>query len=207
VQEFSPLENQHVVRARHAHAWTLAWVDGHWKDVDTTPAIWAAEEADAASALQPLYDLGSWLNYRFALWRSREQADSRPNVRWLWLIAPMCMYLAWRVYRRQRIRLAQSAADRTSPEPAICDPRLALVLDQLARMGFTRPAAVPLLRWATQLELSDPTTRRLFEEAVRSYYRARFDPQKAHFEKPDELTEMVRTLITSLQESERRQAP
>ena len=91
MQELSALEGQYVVRARHAHAWALAWVDGRWVEVDTTPAVWADEEAHAASPLQPVYDLLSWLNYRFAVWRSRERAESGPNVAWLWLIAPLAL--------------------------------------------------------------------------------------------------------------------
>ena len=37
VQEFSKLENRFIVRDRHAHAWTLAYVDGIWTNFDTTP--------------------------------------------------------------------------------------------------------------------------------------------------------------------------
>ncbi|HSN33357.1 MAG TPA: transglutaminase domain-containing protein, partial [Ideonella sp.] len=45
VVEYSPLEQAYVVRARHAHAWTRAFVDGRWLDVDTTPPSWTEEEA------------------------------------------------------------------------------------------------------------------------------------------------------------------
>ena len=40
VQDFSRMENRSVVRERHAHAWVLAFVNGAWRDLDTTPSNW-----------------------------------------------------------------------------------------------------------------------------------------------------------------------
>ena len=37
VHEWSRVEGRWIVRARDAHAWALAWVDGAWVEVDTTP--------------------------------------------------------------------------------------------------------------------------------------------------------------------------
>src|SRR6185503_9205781 len=36
-EERSGLEGAYVVRSRHAHAWTRAWIGGRWIDLDTTP--------------------------------------------------------------------------------------------------------------------------------------------------------------------------
>ncbi|HJV10273.1 MAG TPA: transglutaminase-like domain-containing protein, partial [Burkholderiales bacterium] len=49
MQEYSELEGAYVVRARHAHAWTRAFVDGRWIDIDTTPPSWF----DAEERLAP----------------------------------------------------------------------------------------------------------------------------------------------------------
>jgi hypothetical protein len=48
--ERSRLEDAWVVRARHAHAWTRAWIDGRWVDVDLTPAGWPVAEAGLVPA-------------------------------------------------------------------------------------------------------------------------------------------------------------
>jgi len=61
---FSPLEGLFVVRARHAHAWARACVDGAWQELDTTPSTWLAAERGQASALQPLLDLFSLALHR-----------------------------------------------------------------------------------------------------------------------------------------------
>ncbi len=105
VQEWSSLEQQYVVRKRHAHAWALAWIDGRWQELDTTPAVWAAQEEDAASALQPLYDLLSLLNYRLALWQLAPADDSSRAAMMLWMAAALALYLAWRIWRRRRVRV------------------------------------------------------------------------------------------------------
>jgi protein-glutamine gamma-glutamyltransferase len=39
VHEYSPSEKEYVVRARNAHAWVMAYVNGSWVTVDTTPAF------------------------------------------------------------------------------------------------------------------------------------------------------------------------
>jgi len=69
VQEWSRLEQRWIVRSRHAHAWALAHVDGVWREVDTTPPIWADAERDEASMLEPLRDLWSWGGFLFSRWR------------------------------------------------------------------------------------------------------------------------------------------
>jgi transglutaminase-like putative cysteine protease len=61
-QEYSALERAFVVRDRHSHAWTSAWLDGRWVDVDNTPSRWADfEERDARAWYGPALDLASWL--------------------------------------------------------------------------------------------------------------------------------------------------
>ncbi|HET9700141.1 MAG TPA: transglutaminase-like domain-containing protein, partial [Burkholderiales bacterium] len=69
VQEYSPREGAYLARRRHAHAWALAWVDGAWRSVDTTPAAWAETEAREDSVLQPLLDIFSWMGFRYQRWR------------------------------------------------------------------------------------------------------------------------------------------
>jgi transglutaminase-like putative cysteine protease len=69
VQEYSPLEEAHLVRSRHAHAWTLAWVEGAWRDFDPTPPGWADWEADRRPWWAGLHDRWQWLGYR---WATRE---------------------------------------------------------------------------------------------------------------------------------------
>jgi transglutaminase-like putative cysteine protease len=173
VQEYSSLERQHVVRARHAHAWALAWLDGRWQELDTTPARWAQEESEQASPLQPLYDLASLLNYLFARWRATpEDTNQRDVSLWLWLTLPLALFLGWQIYRRQRMRVAGTRRE----SGARSDPRVTALLATLAHRGYARPSAAPLQTWIARLPLPDPQLREALRRFVRDYYRLRFDP-------------------------------
>src|SRR5262249_8368519 len=80
--EYSRLENAYVVRARHAHAWAKAYVNGSWIDIDTTPSIWASAEAQDASWWSPLADFWSW--FRFNLFRLTGGGRDEGTVAALW---------------------------------------------------------------------------------------------------------------------------
>jgi transglutaminase-like putative cysteine protease len=175
VQEFSALERQHVVRARHAHAWALAWIDGHWQELDTTPARWADEESKRASPLQSLYDLASLLNYLVARWRTAPEDSQRGTGVWVWMTLPLALFLGWRLYRRRRVR--GHAGTRPGDGP-ISDPRVLAVLAGLARRGYARPASAALQSWVTRLPLEEPELRDALRRFVRDYYRWRFDPSR-----------------------------
>ncbi|KJU81561.1 transglutaminase-like enzyme, predicted cysteine protease [Candidatus Magnetobacterium bavaricum] len=50
-------KGQFVVRQRHAHAWSVAWHNGRWVDIDSTPATWLDYEEKESSFLQPFGDV------------------------------------------------------------------------------------------------------------------------------------------------------
>ncbi|MBF0316968.1 MAG: transglutaminase domain-containing protein [Nitrospirae bacterium] len=50
-------KGQFVVRQRHAHAWSVAWHNGRWGDIDSTPATWLEYEEKESSFLQPVGDV------------------------------------------------------------------------------------------------------------------------------------------------------
>jgi transglutaminase-like putative cysteine protease len=177
VQEYNGLERQYVARARHAHAWALAWLDGRWQELDTTPAVWAAAEEEQAAALyRPLYDLLSTLNYWLARWRYAPEERRPASAAWLWLALPLAALITWRLYRRRRVRTERDIAHgRERPS----DPRLLAVLDALARRGHVCPPTAPLLDWIGQLPLPGSELREALRRFVRDYYRSRFDPATA----------------------------
>ena len=198
VQEWSGLEEQYVVRKRHAHAWALAWIDGRWQEVDTTPAVWAAEEEEAASPLQPLYDLLSLLNYRLTLWQHADPQDSGGGTLMLWLAAALAVYLVWSIWRRRRVRTPADSRPASFEARAPRDPRIAALLQRLEALGYARPPGAPLLRWTRDLPLADAETQRLLGEAVRSYYRTRFDPNGSTQEREQMFDRQMRILLERL---------
>lgn len=179
VQEFSELEQQYVVRAHHAHAWALAWIDGRWQALDTTPADWAQQEDASASPLRSAYDFLSWLYYRFAVWSAQDGRELATPAGLLWLVPPLALYLGWRLHRRRPVRtsIAPAPGERSSADQP--NPYMQAVLDRLAMQGLVRPEQRALLSWMQEVPLPDPRAREPLVALTRDYYRTRFDPRPA----------------------------
>jgi len=58
--EWSAIERRWLVRSRDAHAWAMAWIDGAWVEVDTTPPEWMPIERGTDSMWQSASDLWEW---------------------------------------------------------------------------------------------------------------------------------------------------
>ncbi|MBX9965700.1 MAG: transglutaminase-like domain-containing protein [Burkholderiales bacterium] len=173
VEEWSPLERQFVVRARHAHAWTLAWIDGRWREVDATPVGWFAAEAEAEPAWRPAADFFSWLGFAFQRWRvSGDESDEGMSPYWLLAIIPLAAWVAWRVTRRNRVKLQAATA---SPDAAAGPSPIEPLLERLEALGFRRPAAAPVRPWLQSLPLS-PALQSAATAVAHNYARWRFDP-------------------------------
>ncbi len=183
VQEYSPLEQAWLVRRRHSHSWASAWIGGRWVDLDTTPSTWAAAEAEDASWWQPAYDLVSFLLHRFSRWRlERASGGSDDNVL-LWLLLPLSLFLAWRVYRSRRVaREARGAPGRATaaraPAPAGTDSEFYRLEAMLARRGLVRPRECPPRAWLARLAGDGrlPPGGERWDEIVSLHYRLRFHP-------------------------------
>lgn len=190
VEEWSPLERQFVVRARHAHAWTLAWIDGRWREVDATPVGWFAAEAEAEPAWRPAADFFSWLGFAFQRWRvSGDESDEGMSPYWLLAIIPLAAWVAWRVTRRNRVKLQAATA---SPDAAAGPSPIEPLLERLEALGFRRPAAAPVRPWLQSLPLS-PALQSAATAVAHNYARWRFDPATT-----EPSADSVRTQATDL---------
>jgi hypothetical protein len=167
VEEFSPLEKLYVVRQRHAHAWTLVYLNGHWQELDTTPPDWNDLEAELASWWQPLSDLWSWSVYQLTKWRWQQSESS--NQWLLWLIVPLSLVLVWRVYKQEKV--ARSKLSTTTPKPIFkgADSAFYRVIQQLNAAGYVRLPGETLTTWLTRIQVEMPTMLSL-------HLRYRFDP-------------------------------
>lgn len=180
-QEYSRREGLYLVRMRHAHSWALAFVDGAWREIDTTPAVWASEEEkQAASVMQPLYDLGSWLMFKFEEWRWSE-SDSKSRSYWAWAILPLILILLWRIYaRKKRVSADTEGAREEMRRSAMgADSAFYQIERHLAAKGFPRRKGETFLMWIKRIEsgsgmgVSIPPLHAM----LRLHYRYRFDPE------------------------------
>lgn len=92
----------YIVRQRHAHAWVRAYVNGAWRDIDTTPPSWIAAEAQGNVWWMGVADLWSW--WRFCAW----QAWGDGAAQWITgagiIVLVFAAWLARGLFRRRRTK-------------------------------------------------------------------------------------------------------
>ena len=169
VEDYSTIEQAYIARARHAHAWALAHIDGAWITVDATPSEWYSLEDERASRWQRWQDLGAWLVFRYQRLSQANLSEMTDHL--LWLVPPLAAFLYWRLRRSPMAVRAQNdaprATDPTSPSP------LTLLLAQLAARGLQ---PLPGETMAHFLCRAAPTASGGVErdELLRLYYRIRY---------------------------------
>ncbi|MFQ5935718.1 MAG: DUF4129 domain-containing transglutaminase family protein [Acidiferrobacterales bacterium] len=180
VQEYSELEDAYIVRRRHAHSWVLAYIDGTWRDVDFTPPAWVALEDQAAPWWETVYDLGSRIAFLFSRWRWSERDGQWADVL-IWLLIPLGLFLAWRLYFKERIRRARSKKGRGSPVTGGPGRNSAFyrIVNHLERSGLPRRAGETLKQWIRRITDGNDSVvdKQAVEVALVLHYRYRFDPR------------------------------
>jgi protein-glutamine gamma-glutamyltransferase len=188
-----------VVRERHAHAWCLAYYNGHWHDFDTTPGSWVNIENNRASPLQFLSDAWGRLKFEFLKWRSG-QSNLRDYI-W-WIVGPMLLFLLYRLVRRKPGQRAgmKVAAEADALARLGLDSEFYLVEKKLAQLGFVRPPGETLGQFLERA-LRDARMAGLSEALIallRVHYRLRFDPLGLIPEEREALRVRVRETLERL---------
>lgn len=182
VMEYSALEQAYVVRARHAHAWTRAYVDGRWIDLDPTPPVWFAEESGRlAPVWEQVLDFFRWAAYR---WSQREEFEA--SDAWWGVLALLAAVLAWRLLRGKRVvrPMGPSAMARRYPG-------MDSEFYELTKELPARAEGEPLAAW---LERVAPGK---YDEALRLHQRYRFDPRGLEQAERARLRELCRAPVAS----------
>ena len=168
VDEYSRLEGAYIARARHAHAWAIAWLDGRWTAIDTTPGRWYALEAEEASPLQWLSDFGSWADFRLGRITLAIQAMDARSL--LGLAFALALLLVWRL--RGRVRERTAAAAR-GPAASVPVAEIHPLFAALAARGLDPTAGETTAAWLRRLlpaRLGQAELGRL----IALYHRRRF---------------------------------
>lgn len=180
VDEYSTFEDRYIVRARHAHAWALAYVDGRWRDVDSTPGEWRTAEAATASATEPVWDIVSWMGFLISRWRWSEGGGTWAGYL-VWIVIPLSAVLIWRVYartRRGRVRADSGAGAVVALRPG-ADSEFYMVERRLAALAFDRAPGEPLGWWIERIaaQSAHAISTEPLRALLRLHYRYRFDPR------------------------------
>lgn len=193
--ERSELEQAYVVRARHAHAWSRAWIDGRWVDVDTTPPDWFGVEERRAPLWQPLADLLRWAGFRWA-----QRTGFEPGATSYGLIALLVAALGWRLFRGRRLRRAAGPATAPgSHSTHALDSEFYAVERALAERSSPREPGEPLTGWAARVGSAlAESTRAHLDRAVDLHLRYRFDPAGLDGNERKALRDAAEALIEQL---------
>ena len=170
--EYSTLEEAYVVRARHAHAWTRAWVDGHWIELDTTPPDWFGIEQARAPLWQALSDLLRWAGFRWS-----QRAPFEAGLGSYVLLTLLALILAWRLLRGRRTARSGKGARTAAPVWTGRDSACFAIERRLAARYGARAANEALGPWVARVGAAlEPATRTQLLEALELHQRCRFDP-------------------------------
>jgi len=171
-REYSTLEDAIVVRARHAHAWTRAFIGGRWVELDNTPPAWFEAEAQLAPAWQGLSDVLRWALFHW----SRRGAGETSDL-WWWALAALVALLGVRLVAGRRA--VRRAAPHTPPARRYPgkDSEFYAVERVLAARSAPRAAHESLAGWALRAAGAiDAAQRAELLDALALHQRYRFDP-------------------------------
>jgi len=154
-------------------------VNGGWRDLDTTPAVWAALESADASWWQSVYDVGSWLAFLFAEWRWQE-TENEGRSWMLWLVLPLLVILVWRMARRQRV-LRERGGDESASRHFVrqgAESAFYAIERRLTAAGHERHQGESMSAWLRRLAETGtvPGTAELLGDILPLHYRFRFHP-------------------------------
>ena len=150
VQEKSSGDD-YLVRERHAHAWTRAWIGDAWVDIDNTPPQWFAIEGGNGSAWETMGDAWSWLRFAWGRYQTAEE-DAIPRPVLLGLLAVLFAGLAWSIFRRPSRR---AAGDVRGPQAAAivngADSEFYRIEKLLAARSLGRNPSEAVSEWLARL--------------------------------------------------------
>lgn len=164
IVEYSELEEAYVVRARHAHAWTRVWLNGHWVDLDPTPPDWLGTETERlAPAWERIADVVRWATYR---WQQREELQA--GDAWWGVLALLVAILAWRLLKGKRVVRGDTEAGAVVARKF---PGADSEFYELVKTLPSRDGGETLSAWIGRVAPGR------YQDALRLHQRLRFDPK------------------------------
>ena len=193
VQEYNDLIDMYIVRQRHAHAWAIAYIDGQWQVVDTTPAIWAAEEAKQANVLQPFFDFFTNINFVFQVWWNDQRLEDYEIH--LYVIGfILVLVLAWRILHSEQV-IIEKENDESQAEDQIVNgsesPFFELE-ELLQEAGYRRGPGELLSPWLSRIGFPQLIAM------LKIHNQWRFDPNGISEDQKNRLIEDVKEQITEI---------
>jgi hypothetical protein len=189
VQEYSPTIGMYIVRSRHAHAWAIAYYEGRWHVVDTTPSVWLETESQASAIYRPVLDMIDNMVFLARHWWNN-QTENTKTMGLLLLAIALFIFLTWRMMGSPQIKLGSSEIEDpiSIQYPGTESPfyRIESVLEE---QGMWRYKSEPLSQWIARIN------RYELLDLLPVHYRWRFDPSGPSVSEKEQLVNAVDSWI------------
>lgn len=187
--EYSAREGVFLARARHAHAWVEAFVDGAWRVVDTTPGLWLEAERARGIPWHLAGDLANWIRWQLQRF---QRGELRFGPAALAVVPFLAGWLAWRLRPLAARRRTMARSPAIPPAPSTLLP----VLAALAREGCAPDTGQTLRAFL-------PGCRRwhdaaLVDRVLSLHYAERYRPRSLDDAEQHELDAGVMALLREL---------
>lgn len=135
--EYTTLDDMFIIRQRDAHAWVTVYMNGHWKNFDTTPPSFTLLDKEL-SPRSYIKDIISFIGFQLSRFR-HETGAKYMNKYGLWLIFPLMIFLFFRLKTSRKIqRVTQGLLIRTGTRNAKKASPFYLIEKKLLEKGFLR---------------------------------------------------------------------
>ncbi len=179
--EYSRLENNIIVRARHAHAWPLVYVDGRWHDFDTTPPSWFVSEASSASKMNLISDFISFIRFRYYEWLY-QGGEINLEKYVIWLLLPLGFIIIRQFYGGKKIKRVSVQQNKVDDMMSVsgADSNFYLIEKRLIELGYERHPWETFPVWIKRIETKalPSLTAETLEQLLKFHYRLRFDSKE-----------------------------
>ncbi len=168
-------EGRFLLRGIHAHAWTRAWADGMWIDVDLTPPDWVTED-NQQTWIQGLVDAFYDIRQQVTLWRLEGKNSTLVNGVLMGLIGLMVLVVGlriWWLHRNGRLRSSSANGFRRGRAVAELRKIEALLVKQIGARSIGEPVG----GWLRRLGTLRPELHAEAERCAELYQSLRFDPE------------------------------
>ncbi|MDQ6961042.1 MAG: transglutaminase domain-containing protein, partial [Mariprofundaceae bacterium] len=139
-----------LVRGRDAHAWVLAYVDGQWINVDTTPPNWFELENDDQAMWQWWRDLLQDIKFSYDRWQLED--DDEDSRWWLWILLAVLAFPAWKIVRNIQFKRVQEAKEAEKAQGAESPFQ---AIEASLQATHPRQQGETLQHWIVRIEKTD----------------------------------------------------
>jgi transglutaminase-like putative cysteine protease len=176
VVEKSWLEKKYVVRKRHAHAWSEAFIDGHWQVVDTTPSNWVEEDEELSSFFTKPLDIFYFIRHQYRVYQVGSGVDN--TLVYSIVIIVLTIVLFFRIYRRMKIEQDYSVQEKINLRSfdKIISP-FTPIMDMLMQSRENKRDNEKFVEWILRLDIFPNLNSSEFETLYHLHLQMRYDPR------------------------------